>query len=136
MSIVLLIVGFVLLIKGADYFVDGSSGLAKIFKIPSVVVGLTIVAMGTSLPELVTSVVAAKKGESGLAALTGLLTAFLRQGGFAVHFNILDPETLRRAQREPEKYRNLQVRLCGWNVYFTDLTQREQDEFIQQASAN
>ena len=78
----------------------------------------------------------AAKGESGLAALTGLLTAFLRQGGFAVHFNILDPETLRRAQREPEKYRNLQVRLCGWNVYFTDLTQREQDEFIQQASAN
>ena len=75
------------------------------------------------------------KGEDGLAALHGLLLAFMHQGGFAVHFNVLDPETLRRAQNEPEKYRNLQVRLCGWNVYFVDLSRREQDEFIQQASA-
>ncbi len=78
----------------------------------------------------------AAKGEDGLAALNGLLLAFMLRGGFAVHFNILDPETLRRAQREPDKYRNLQVRLCGWNVYFVDLSKREQDEFILQSSAD
>ena len=67
MAYLLLIVGFALLIKGADLFVDGSSSLAKTLRIPSVIIGLTIVAIGTSLPELVTSIVAAKKGESGLA---------------------------------------------------------------------
>ena len=48
---VLLVVGFVLLIKGADFFVEGSSGIAKKLKVPSLIIGLTIVAMGTSLPE-------------------------------------------------------------------------------------
>ena len=62
-----LIAGFVLLVVGADIFVEGSSSIAKIFKIPSIIIGLTIVAMGTSLPELVTSIVAARKGESDLA---------------------------------------------------------------------
>ena len=49
-SIVLLLVGFVLLIKGADFFVEGSSSVARALRIPSMIVGLTIVAMGTSLP--------------------------------------------------------------------------------------
>lgn len=62
-----LIAGFVLLIVGADIFVEGSSAIAKRFKIPTIIIGLTIVAIGTSLPELVTSMVAAKKGESDLA---------------------------------------------------------------------
>lgn len=78
----------------------------------------------------------AAAGEDGLTALQGLLLTFLNRGGFAIHFNILDPETLRRAQQEPEKYRNLQVRLCGWNVYFVDLSRQEQEEFILQASAD
>ena len=47
-SIVLLLVGFVLLIKGADFFVEGSSSVARTLRIPSMIVGLTIVAMGTS----------------------------------------------------------------------------------------
>lgn len=51
-TIILLVVGFVLLIKGADFFVDGSSSLAREFHIPGLVIGMTIVAMGTSLPEL------------------------------------------------------------------------------------
>ena len=51
-SIVLLLVGFVLLIKGADFLVEGSSSVARALRIPSMIVGLTIVAMGTSLPEL------------------------------------------------------------------------------------
>ena len=67
MMYLLLLVGFVLLIKGADFFVDGSSSVAKTFKIPSVIIGLTIVAMGTSLPETAVSVTAALKGENAIA---------------------------------------------------------------------
>lgn len=58
LNILLLIVGFVLLIKGADFFVDGSSSVAKLLKVPSVVIGLTIVAMGTSAPEAAVSITA------------------------------------------------------------------------------
>lgn len=50
-ALLLLVAGFVLLIKGADFFVDGSSSVAKRLKVPSMIIGLTIVAMGTSLPE-------------------------------------------------------------------------------------
>ena len=57
-SAVILVIGFVLLIKGADYFVEGSSSVAKKFKVPSLIIGMTIVAMGTSLPELAVSVTA------------------------------------------------------------------------------
>ena len=67
LQIVLLIVGFVALIKGADIFVDGSSSLAAIFKVPSVIIGLTIVAMGTSAPELAVSTSAAIKGSNEIA---------------------------------------------------------------------
>ncbi len=66
-DIVVLVVGFVLLIKGADFFVDGSSSLAKKLKVPSLIVGLTIVAMGTSAPELAVSVSSAIEGSNGLA---------------------------------------------------------------------
>ena len=64
---ILLVVGFVLLIKGADYFVEGSSAVAKILRIPSIVIGLTIVAMGTSAPELAVSVTAALTGNNEIA---------------------------------------------------------------------
>ena len=53
--LVLLVIGFVLLIKGADYFVEGSSSVAKRLHVPSIIIGLTIVAMGTSLPETAVS---------------------------------------------------------------------------------
>ena len=52
MKLAILIVGFILLIKGADFFVDGSSSVAKRLKVPSMIIGLTIVAMGTSLPNV------------------------------------------------------------------------------------
>ena len=52
----LLIIGFTMLVKGADYFVDGAAGIATKFGIPQLVVGLTIVALGTSLPELAAAV--------------------------------------------------------------------------------
>lgn len=67
LDIVLLLIGFVLLIKGADYFVEGSSAIAKKLKVPSIVVGLTIVAVGTSLPELAVSTFAAAKGSNAIA---------------------------------------------------------------------
>lgn len=66
-AIGILLVGFVLLIKGADFFVEGSSTIAKKLRIPSMIVGLTIVAMGTSLPELAVSVTAALEGNNEIA---------------------------------------------------------------------
>ena len=65
-QIILLIVGFVLLIKGADIFVDGASNIAYYFKISTVVVGLTIVAFGTSAPEAAVSITSALDGNSSL----------------------------------------------------------------------
>lgn len=62
-----LIVGFIFLIKGADFFVDGSSSIAKIFNVPTVIIGLTIVAMGTSAPETAVSISAALKGANEIA---------------------------------------------------------------------
>lgn len=67
MEYLLLLIGFVLLIKGADFFVDGSSSLARIMKVPSVIIGLTIVAMGTSAPEASVSVNAALTGSNDIA---------------------------------------------------------------------
>ena len=64
MQIVLLALGFVLLVKGADWFVEGASRVAEKFGIPQLVIGLTIVAMGTSLPEAAVSVSAALKGSA------------------------------------------------------------------------
>lgn len=72
------------------------------------------------------------RGEEGLNALKGVVTAYMNMGGIAVHINILSPEKLRKAQQEPDKYKTLQVRLCGWNVYFVNLSKREQEQFIKQ----
>jgi len=76
----------------------------------------------------------AVKGEDGFMALKGLLLAFMRAGGYSIHFNVLNQEILKKAQAEPEKYKNLQIRLCGWNVHFVNLSKQEQDEFILQAA--
>ena len=65
--IVLLLVGFVLLLKGADFFVEGASSVAKALRVPSIIIGLTIVAMGTSLPELAVSVTASMTNNNALA---------------------------------------------------------------------
>lgn len=67
LSVLSVIVGFALLVKGADFFVDGASSVAKRFHIPSVVIGLTIVAFGTSAPELAVSISAALKGSNDIA---------------------------------------------------------------------
>lgn len=67
MTFILLIVGFILLIVGANYFVDASSSIARIFKIPSMIIGLTIVAFGTSSPELAVNISAILKGSTNIA---------------------------------------------------------------------
>ena len=73
----------------------------------------------------------AAEGDAGLLALSALLSVYMKRGGFALQMNIMSPEVLRAAQKEPEKYATLQVRLCGWNVYFTELNKVEQDELIR-----
>lgn len=65
-QIVLLVVGFVMLVKGADWFVEGVAGIAEKFGIPQLVIGLTIVAMGTSAPEAAVSITSAMKGSAGI----------------------------------------------------------------------
>lgn len=67
LQVLVLLVGFALLIKGADWFVDGAAGLARRLKIPQLVIGLTIVAMGTSMPEAAVSVTAAMDSTPGIA---------------------------------------------------------------------
>lgn len=66
-NIVLIIIGFILLIKGADFLVDGSSSIAKKFHIPEIIIGLTIVSIGTSMPELFVSITSAINGYSDMA---------------------------------------------------------------------
>lgn len=67
MAYILLILGFVLLVKGADFFVEGSSSVAKLLRIPAIIIGLTIVAFGTSAPELAVSISASLSGSNDIA---------------------------------------------------------------------
>ena len=67
LSIVILVLGFVLLVRGADYFIDGASGLAGRLRMSAMMVGLTVVAMGTSLPELAICITSAINGTSAIA---------------------------------------------------------------------
>lgn len=66
-NVIFLLVGFVLLIKGADFFVDGSSSVARLLGIPGFVIGLTVVAMGTSAPEAAVSIAAGVSGSNEIA---------------------------------------------------------------------
>lgn len=72
-------------------------------------------------------------GAEGAMIIKATLDTFMKKGGFAIQYNVLNPETLKDAQKNPENYKTLQVRLCGWNVLFNDLTKKEQDEFILQS---
>ena len=66
-QVIILLVGFIFLVKGADWFVEGAASIARKLGIPQLIIGLTIVAFGTSLPELVTSVTAARRGNADIA---------------------------------------------------------------------
>ena len=67
LNLLFLVIGMILLIKGADFFVDGASKVAKALKIPSLIIGLTLVSIGTSLPELSVSVTAALSGNADIS---------------------------------------------------------------------
>jgi len=69
----------------------------------------------------------------GARVIADLIRAYFAEGGLFVHFNVFDAEALREARREPEKYTNLQVRVCGWNARFIDLTPEMQECFIAEA---
>jgi formate C-acetyltransferase len=69
-------------------------------------------------------------GDEGLEAFVDLIKTFFAKGGYALQFNVFDVDMLRDAQRHPEKYASLQIRVTGWSVYFTTLSEEEQNQFI------
>lgn len=100
-SIILLIIGFICLIKGADWFVDGASAIAKKLRVPSMMIGLTVVACGTSLPEAVVSLISSAQGanEMAISNVTGsnffnlfMIAALCA----AIHPLVMDKVTLKR----------------------------------------
>ena len=75
----------------------------------------------------------AVSGKEGLESFAGIVRTYFDKGGHSIQFNIFSSEVLREAQKNPEQYRNLQVRVCGWNVYFVELEKVLQDAFIEQS---
>ena len=72
----------------------------------------------------------AVSGEDGFTVLKALLLTYLDHDGMSIQFNVFDADTLRDAQKHPEKYQNLQVRVCGWNVLWNNLSRAEQNAYI------
>lgn len=75
----------------------------------------------------------AVEGDDGLRILKALLETYIESGGMTMQFNVFNSETLRDAQKNPGKYRNLQVRVCGWNVLWNNLSREEQEAYIKRA---
>ncbi len=72
-------------------------------------------------------------GAKGLKVMKELVRHYHKNGGSVIQFTVFSAEELRDAQAHPEKYENLQVRVCGWNVRWNDLSKREQDAYIRRA---
>ena len=75
----------------------------------------------------------ASSGEKGVEVMKAIVRTYVDNGGVVIQFNVFDAEELKDAQRHPEKYENLQVRVCGWNVRWNDLPKKEQDAYIRRA---
>ncbi len=71
------------------------------------------------------------QGDDGLAAFVAMIRTYFAKGGFGIQFNVFDTQTLRDAIQNPEQYATLQVRVCGWNVYFTSMSPYEQEQYIE-----
>jgi formate C-acetyltransferase len=69
-------------------------------------------------------------GGDGLNAFISLIKTYFARGGYGIQFNIFDTQTLIDAQKHPEKYQTLQIRVCGWNVYFVTMSAFEQQQYI------
>ena len=67
LALPVLLIGFVFLVKGADWFVDGAAGIAEKLRVPTLIIGLTIVSFGTSAPELATSIISSVQGSGDIA---------------------------------------------------------------------
>lgn len=77
----------------------------------------------------------AVQGEEGIRAMRGLIEAYMKQDGISIQFNIFSPEQLRDAQKHPEKYSNLQVRVTGWNALWNNMSRAEQEAYIIRAES-
>lgn len=75
----------------------------------------------------------AVSGDDGLEIMKSILRMYMKKGGQSVQFNIFNADMLRDAQTNPEKYKNLQVRVCGWNVLWNNLSRSEQNAYIARA---
>ena len=73
------------------------------------------------------------QGEKGLVAMRTLVNRYFAVGGCAIHFNVFSADELRDAQAHPDRYENLQVRVCGWNVRWNDLDKAKQAAYIRRA---
>lgn len=76
----------------------------------------------------------AVSGEEGLQVMKALLFTYMQGGGMSIQFNVFDLDTLKEAQKHPDKYRNLQVRVCGWNVLWNNLSATEQEAYMERAA--
>ena len=70
------------------------------------------------------------EGEGGFNVFKSVLMTYLKNGGQSIQFNVFNSQTLRDAQKNPQKYQNLQVRVCGWNTLWNNIAKKEQDAFI------
>ena len=70
------------------------------------------------------------RGADGFKRMADLMRAFVDQKVFHIQFNVVSSDTLRAAQKEPEEYRDLTVKVAGWNAYFTQLAEEVQDSII------
>jgi len=77
----------------------------------------------------------AVEGERGMAAFMALAKTYFQQGGMVLQGNIFSIDDLYAAQKHPEQYSNLQVRVCGWNEYFVKMTREKQNDFIKRCEA-
>ena len=75
----------------------------------------------------------ATAGDDGLSAMKALLDTYMEHDGMSIQINVFNAETLKDAQKNPDKYKNLQVRVCGWNVLWNHLSRAEQDAYIRRA---
>lgn len=75
----------------------------------------------------------AVQGEEGLVAMKALIKTFMKNDGMSIQFNIFDADTLRDAQKHPEKYGDLQVRITGWNALWNHMSEEQQEAYIVRA---
>ena len=74
----------------------------------------------------------AVQGEAGLKAMAAAFRAYFQAGGMCLHGNVIQYEQLLAAQKDPAKYKDLQIRVSGWNDYFVNLTPVQQEQFLRQ----